>query len=773
MAFGDALRPADGATVRLVAETGEFNAKIEAAERQWRESTGAMSREALKLDLAQDRLKKSLANYGAESAQAKRATIALKDAEEQAARAADKQTRETQQLDRATRSAGTGFSSMRKHVIGLAAAYVGVHGLVSVIRSSIEAAKEEQLIRGQTSIVLAAAGISYDKFRARIEQVIRAQSQLGFDDEALLKTFQLFVGRTKDVEEALTLNALAADVARARYIDLETASKLVLKASLGQAGALRRVGIDAKEGASAVELITLLTERYGRAAEGASGTAVAASDRLAVEWENMKEIVGAGLLPAVTDLSDRLADYFGDAENQRRVQERVNEAIETGEKVVRGFGGALRIMRGFLEPIVDLLGGTENAAKALFLVMATSKVFAIAKSFGVLRLAIAVLGPTATTSAATVVAAETAMGTGALAQIPKIAALRVALASLGMGGAAAGAAVIAGGIVGGLGITKGLSELDEALLSPSDREQAARIVKAALRQGPAWLREAWSNISSPTLRAAVIAALQRTGRVDLLAAVGIRRGQPINPPSESIGNARQGGTARGGRDGGGRTGAPTEIDLLLNLARPGNERADLEALRSFYARQIRALEARKNLTNEQKEKLRGLYGDIAGIQSQIDAIENEARSKEEARRQKQKERRERAARMREAGERDLERLNASTEKKRRESAKRFQKYLADAGKQARERGGGGGGLTEADFRRMSFEFLSGLQGVTNQFGSNIQSDMGQVATQSISQTWILHQQNRLLERMTRSIQHPGAKYARTELTTVFGGFGGI
>jgi hypothetical protein len=97
MAFGDAAR-GGGADVELRVDTNQFNAQVEAAERQWRESTGAMTREALKLDIAQDRLTKSLSKYGAEATQTKRATIALKDAEEQAARAVDRHARETREL---------------------------------------------------------------------------------------------------------------------------------------------------------------------------------------------------------------------------------------------------------------------------------------------------------------------------------------------------------------------------------------------------------------------------------------------------------------------------------------------------------------------------------------------------------------------------------------------------------------------------------------------------------------------------------------------------
>lgn len=813
MAFGDALRSTggDAATVRLTADTGEFNAKVEAAERQWRESTGAMSREALKLDLAQDRLKKSLASYGAESAQAKRATIALKDAEEQAARAADRQTRETRELTAAQSRQSAGLAGMRRSVIGLAGAYVGAYGLVSGIRSAINAAKEEETVRGQTRVALAALGIEYDRYAQRIDTVIRAQSKLGFDDEALIRTFQTFVTSTHDVNEALELNALATDVARGRYIDLEQAAQIVNKANLGMSGALRRIGIDVDKNATRVELLELLTRRYGRAAEEASDDAVAATDRLGVEWENLQEIVGGQLLPTVTRLSDWLSDYLGDAENQRRLQERVNSAVETGEAIVRGFAGAIKTLRDILKPVVDLLGGTEEAVKLLFIAMAIGKITRIVGAFVGLRGAIRLLGPTAVTSAAITNTATASIGSTALLQIPKIAALRAALAGLSLGAvgvAAAGAGAVAGGaVLGAIGI-KTLSELDERLFKPSDTEQANRLADAAERQGAGWLKTAWSNIKSTTLKQALVKELRSRNRWDLLAAIGITR--PASDIAVAPGEGRLGGPSptqpAPTREPPPRTRPRrTEQDIELDIARarartPGDTSDDvryLRELRALYRRQIAALEARKNLTAEQKARLQQLYGQLAGAQAELDAIreENERRldAAQDARDDRRRRRRQAAARRREARERREEREEAELARKRRERLRR--QSLAGVGplrgvagpSTGRARPGdpssggastSGSGLTEADFRRLSFEFLSGLNGVVGQFGSNITPDgTGALGMPAETRTHIWEQvnlqreQTRILQDMSGAIRSPATRYARTELTAQAWGVG--
>lgn len=795
MAFGDALRSNDGATVVLAVDTSQ-TAKLEQAEAQWRESVGQMSREALKLDLAQERLRKSLERYGAESAQAKRATIALKDAEEQAARAANRQERELRDLERAQRGALGLTRSLRHSVLGLAAAYVGVHGLVAGIRSAVEAAREEELVHGQTRVALEALGISYEEHIRRIEQVIRAQSRLGFDDEALLKTFQLFVRSTKDVNAALALNALAIDVARGRYIDLEQAAQIVNKANLGMSGALRRIGLDVERNASRTKLLTVLQRAYGRAAEEAADTGVAASERLAIEWENMKEIVGRGLLPSLTDLSSRLADYLGDAENQRRLQEQVNRAIDVGEDVVRGFVGALRTVRGVLRPLIDALGGAENAAEAFFIAFGVAKIAGILGALARLRSAIKVLGPTATRSAAISVTALNTIGTAATVNAARVGALRTALLMLAGGGVMAGAAVA------GIAVVKGLSEADERL-GLSRPPQAKQIADIMERQDVDARRRTWKNLT-PSMRKAVGDELRSRGRFDILIDVGAADTGIGHIPDEGARHTATAAATRGPsrtpRGGGAGTDRPaprTIEDILLDQARAAVTPSSADDLRyhreaaAYYQRQIDRLERRKNLTAKQKEELRRLYGQLAAEQSAIEAIIDEGEAKAEAQRKAAEAKRE-AAREREAQrmariyEQAARRAEARAELLAKAKTGRHgwnrqgMRAAALAGVRdtveglRRSAGAAQGGLTEAQVRSMQFEFLTTLRGTMNQFGGNLFAPgslqvAGSPNPELFSVVSELREQTALLAGLSSGLRHPGTRYTRSQLAAIFDG----
>src|SRR6185369_12999012 len=94
-------------------------------------------------------------------------------------------------------------------------------------------------------------------------------------------------------------NALAANIARSRNIELEAAAQLVMKAELGQSGALRRVGIDAAKNASSAQLLAMLNQKFAGSAAAYANTAAGAQDRFRVALENFQEVLGQEALPTI------------------------------------------------------------------------------------------------------------------------------------------------------------------------------------------------------------------------------------------------------------------------------------------------------------------------------------------------------------------------------------------------------------------------------------------------------------------------------------------
>lgn len=659
--FGSLRNEGDAATVKVGVDTSEFT-KLELAERQWRESTGAMTRDALKLDLAQDRLKNSLSKYGAESNQAKRATIALRDAEESSARAARQAgaayERQERTLSRLSRGglAGSGiFRGLGRSIAFASGAFLGGTGLVYGIRKSIEAAIEQDKILANLRNSLAAGGKSWDQYGARIEDVTRRTKALsGFDDEELYQSLQLLVRGTGSVTKALNLNSLAADVARGRNMDLVRAATLLVRVNAGSVNSLRRLGIIVKDGISGTQALEAVQRKYAGAAKAFGDSAAGASARFAVGIGDMEKAIGRGILPQFTELTKRAADWLNEAENQKRVQRDVAEVTKQVESAVKGLASGFQTLKTILGPVVAALGGTERTAKLVVEAFAIYKFVKIAAAIKGLATAFGFVGPAAVRNAAIAVTAENSIGTAAVANAGK-----VGLLARMLGGLASGPG-IAGLTVGALFAYPAGKKLGE-------KSAHAFFQAIGMEHKPAQFKDLVQKAYAGTLDMTEIAKARQAGditqrQMDALVyisqAVQARKSlglalPPLSRLEKDYAKSRRGdfdadepATAGAGRGPGGR-GKPSDADLetAVDRARAGRQPLlpALVALRDRYSSEIEWLEHRKNLSEKQKAKLRSLYGAIAGVQSEIDSIHSEAA-------QKDKEKRDAARKKREAEE---------------------------------------------------------------------------------------------------------------------------
>lgn len=263
--------------------------------------------------------------------------------------------------------AGSGvFRSLGRSIAFASASFLGGAGIIAAVKSTVQAAAKAEAVLGQTEVAVKSAGQSWVAYARQIQDVALAQSKLSaFEDERLLETFSRFIRRTKDVTLALKLNALAANVARGRHIELELASQLVLKASIGAAGALRRLGIDAKKGATAAQLLAILQQKYAGAAAAYGRTASGAQERFRVAIENVQEAIGKGLLPQITELLNKATDWL----NNTRNQERITTALKKGIHALgEGFSIAYTLAKPLVQLVSDLagkLGGWKTTIELL------------------------------------------------------------------------------------------------------------------------------------------------------------------------------------------------------------------------------------------------------------------------------------------------------------------------------------------------------------------------------------------------------------------------
>jgi hypothetical protein len=269
---------------------------------------------------------------------------------------ASKFRRELDRAGKSTESFGSRLKGMSK-MAALAVGGAALGGLVVGLKSSIGAAKEAEQAQARLEQALASAGISYRKQGEAIDEAIQKTSKLAaLDDEELSDSFAKLVRTSGDVQKSIEGMGLAADIARARNISLEAATKMVEKALAGQDTAFTRIGIRMKQNQDATDALAEAQRRFGGAAEKHGATAAAAQERLSVAFENLQERIGAKLLPVFTQLINKLTEVVTWVEvNWPRIEAEFNRSMEKAKAIFEKIKPILKIIIDQIVAIVKLV----------------------------------------------------------------------------------------------------------------------------------------------------------------------------------------------------------------------------------------------------------------------------------------------------------------------------------------------------------------------------------------------------------------------------------
>lgn len=168
------------------------------------------------------------------------------------------------------------------------------------VKAAMEDEKSQQMLARQLK---ATTGATDDQIKS-VEKYITAQGRnLGITDDQLRPALAGLVRVTKDVNEAQNAASLAMDIAAAKGISLETASKALEKAYGGNVAALAKLDPSVREmikgGASLEEVFAKLQGTFGGAAKEASNTAAGGFAKMKLALDETKESIGAALLPVI------------------------------------------------------------------------------------------------------------------------------------------------------------------------------------------------------------------------------------------------------------------------------------------------------------------------------------------------------------------------------------------------------------------------------------------------------------------------------------------
>jgi len=176
-------------------------------------------------------------------------------------------------------------------------------GITASLGMATKAALDEQIGINQLSQALQNVGSDYSALSVEIEKSLAAtQAKTSFGDGPQREALSELVAITGQYEGSLKQLQLATDLAAAKNMDLVSAATLVGRAAIGDTALLKRYGIVVAEGATAVETLTQMQERFGGSAEAMADPI----EQIKNYMGDLAEQVGAKLLPTLKSLVDRI-----------------------------------------------------------------------------------------------------------------------------------------------------------------------------------------------------------------------------------------------------------------------------------------------------------------------------------------------------------------------------------------------------------------------------------------------------------------------------------
>jgi len=350
----------------------------------------------------------------------------------------------TQYSDKGTKAAVKDISKMEKKFgdfanrtakkFGIAAIAAGAFAAkigYDAVKAAMEDQKSQVLLANSLKNTVGAT----DSLIASTEKYIGAmQAEFGFADDELRPALAGLAAVTGDVGKAQTLVGVSMDIARAKTIDLGTASKLVAKAYGGNIGALKKLfpqisaaTVKSKDFAAAMREISGETKG---AAAAAANTFAGQMERIKLAFGEASESLGYKLIPQLKSFADLIINKAIPA-----IQKFVDE---NGDKIAAGFKTSIAYGIAFAKLMYDMFSFVARNIK----VFATLGAVIIAAFMGAkvagavtalitgIQAIIKVMKALRTVSLAS--AAATALATGGLSAAAGAAAFGVALIGMGI-----------------------------------------------------------------------------------------------------------------------------------------------------------------------------------------------------------------------------------------------------------------------------------------------------------------------------------------------------
>jgi hypothetical protein len=257
--------------------------------------------------------------------------------------------------NKAFKQADTATQKLTKNVKSLAKTFGLAFGTTAVLayaKASVKAAAADQKAQKQLALALKNVGLERDATSAEA-YIQRLQSEFGVVDDLLRPSYQQLAVATRNTAETQRLMGLALDLSASTGKDLSAVTGALSKAYLGNNTALSKLGVGISKADLKTKSFKDITDELAKTFKGSAAASAAtfagSMAKLGVASENVKEIIGTGIIDALTMLSD-------DKTVDNLATSMQDLATYTGD-VIRGIG----VLSATIKNIPGL-GGLNGAA---------------------------------------------------------------------------------------------------------------------------------------------------------------------------------------------------------------------------------------------------------------------------------------------------------------------------------------------------------------------------------------------------------------------------
>lgn len=242
-------------------------------------------------------------------------------------------------------------SSLAKVLGGLFVAKQVGDFLIGTAKGAAEA--ETSLARVDST--LKAMGSAAQENRQKILQLADATVKLGFDDEAAAESITKLYQRTGDLTKANELNNLAMDLARAKNVDLATATNLVGQVLSGNGRVLKQYGIELDETKTPLEALGQLHDQVSGQAAAFADTTQGRMLTLSESFSNLRDKIGFALNESLKPFIDAFSKWVSDPKNQQKIQEIADKIVAFAKFAIPIAITGIKLLWSVFKFLYDLL----------------------------------------------------------------------------------------------------------------------------------------------------------------------------------------------------------------------------------------------------------------------------------------------------------------------------------------------------------------------------------------------------------------------------------